>query len=191
MILNRPSLLRGVLLVLVLVVASAAFFSASCSSVVRGVANVVGQPFPSVEAKALDGKVVRVPQDFADRVVVAILATDQDAQFDVDRWLLGLLDKGTPATIRELPTVAGFIPGLISGTIDNGMRKGIPSEDWGAVLTLYGSDAKKLVAHFGNENGRNGRVVLIDRQGIVRWTHDRGYSARVLLELDAAVRSLL
>lgn len=165
--------------------------TSGCASVVEGVTDPIGQPFPEVSAEDLDGKRVTVPADFAGKPLVAILATDQDAQFDIDRWLLGLLDRKTPAVVREFPTVAGFVPGLFSGRIDGGMRRGIPSEDWGSVVTFYGSDAKKLVRFFGNRNPRNGRVVLVDPEGRIRWIHDRGYSARVLLELDAAVRAML
>lgn len=67
----------------------------------------------------------------------------------------------------------------------------VTSEDWGSVVTFhgadYGADARKLLRFFGNENPRNGRVVLVDPEGIIRWVR---YSARVLLELDAAVRAM-
>lgn len=167
-----------------------ALAASSCASLRDGIADPVGRPFPAVQSKTLDGKVVRAPEDFAGKPLVAILATDQDAQFDIDRWLLGLLDMKTPAAIREFPTIAGFVPGLLSGRIDGGMRNGIPEEDWGSVVTFYGADAERLVEFFGNRNPRNGRIVLVGPDGHIRWIHDRGYSARVARELDAAVRAM-
>jgi hypothetical protein len=71
------------------------------------------------------------------------------------------------------------------------MRSGIPSEDWASVVTVYGSPAREVVALTGNENGRNMRVLLLDHGGVVRWFHDRGYSAGKMLELDAAARALV
>ena len=40
--------------------------------------------------------------------------------------------------VREVPTIPGWAPRLFSGAIDGGMRNGIPDEDWGAVVTVYG-----------------------------------------------------
>jgi hypothetical protein len=35
------------------------------------------------------------------------------------------------------------------------------------------------------------RVLLLDREGRVRWFHDRGFSAGKLIELERATRTLL
>jgi outer membrane protein assembly factor BamB len=69
------------------------------------------------------------------------------------------------------------------------MRAGIPHEDWGTVVTLYGAAANALSEFTGTENSQNMRVLALDAQGVVRWSHDRGYSAGKLLELDALVNS--
>ena len=122
--------------------------------------------------------------------MVLLLGYVQDAQFDGDRWLFGLLQAETPVAIREVPTIKGFVPRLIANGIDSGMRSGIPSEDWASVVTVYGSDASKLVAFTGDENARNMRVLLLDAQGRVAWFHDRGFSAAKLLELDQRAREI-
>jgi hypothetical protein len=90
--------------------------------------------------------------------------------------------------VREIPTIDGMLPGMFSGTIDSGMRSGIPNEDWGSVVTVYGAGAAELVRFTGNENGGNARVMLLDDEGVVLWFHDRGYSATKLLELDLTIR---
>jgi hypothetical protein len=138
----------------------------------------------------LNGKEYTLPGDFAGEPVVFIIGYVQDAQFDIDRWLLGLLQLKTPVEVRELPAAAGMVPAIIDETIDQGMKSGIPSEDWGAVITFYGSKADKLVEFTGNENPRNGRVLLLDASGKVVWFHDRGYSAGKGAELDEKVREL-
>ena len=74
---------------------------------------------------------------------------------------------------------------MISGTIDEGMRRGIPKEDWASVVTVY-RGASSIAEFTGTEIDNNMRVLLIDADGQVRWFHDRGYSARVLLDLIAA-----
>ena len=84
-----------------------------------------------------------------------------------------------------------MIPGMFSGAIDSGMRSGIPSEDWGSVVTVYGAGADELKRFTGVEGGSNARVLLLDEDGFVQWFHDRGYSATKLLELDVMARSMV
>ncbi len=147
----------------------------------------VGEPFPPVVGKSLTGEEVSLPLG---EPSILLLGYVQDAQFDADRWLIGLLQATPAARILEVPTVAGLFPSLIAGTIDSGMRSGIPEEDWSTVVTIYGDPAARIVELTGNERPRNIRVLLLDSNGQVRWFHDRGFSAGKLLELGAATAGL-
>lgn len=148
-----------------------------------------GERFPSVRGTALSGEAVALPEDLAGEPAVLLVGYVQNAQFDLDRWILGLLQAETPVRLLEVPTIDGLVPGMIAGSIDAGMRRGIPEEDWGTVVTVY-DDAADIVTFTGETRPANGRVLLLDADGVVRWFHDRGYSAGVLLKLDAAVRAL-
>ncbi len=157
--------------------------STSCSATVPN-RDPLGERLPSVEGETLEQELIRLPLD---EPAVLLLGYVQDAQFDADRWLVGLLQAPPPVRIFEVPTIRGLFPRLIANTIDEGMRGGIPSEDWQSVVTVYGPGAKQLVEFTGNEKPRNMRVLLLDGSGTVRWFHDRGFSASKLLELrDAA-----
>ncbi len=149
----------------------------------------VGETFPSVRGNALSGKAYRLPEDVAGKPTVLLVAYAQDAQFDVDRWLLGLIQARLNAQIYEVPTVDGFVPTVLSDVIDDGMRSGIPKDDWGAVVTVY-DDGDKIVAFTGNEQPRNCRAILLDADGKVVWFHDEGYSARLVLELEERIAEL-
>ena len=147
-----------------------------------------GERFPLVAGKALDGTPVEFPKVVAGRPAVLLIAFEQDGQFDVDRWILGLLQANLQAALYELPTIPGAVPGLFAGTIDEGMRGGIPKEDWGAVVTVY-EDGDILAKFTGNERRRrNTRVVVLDEQGVVRFFHDRGYSARFVAQVVEATK---
>lgn len=161
----------------------------SCASSIER-RDPLGEAFPVVAGESLDGRRVALPEDVGGEPILLLIGYKQNAQFDIDRWILGLMQAGTPVRFLEVPTIPGLFPGMIAGTIDEGMRSGIPSEDWGAVVTLYGDDAKRVASWTGNEDGLNSRVVLLDADGEVVWFHDRGYSAGVLMELDARVREL-
>lgn len=142
-----------------------------------------GDRFPSVAGQALDGQTVRFPDAVAGRPAVLLIAYDQDTQFDVDRWLLGLLQGKLQAPLYEMPTIPGAIPRLLAGTIDEGMRGGIPSEDWGSVVTVY-DDADPIARFTGNDQRRrNTRVVVLNADGVVVFFHDRGYSARLVPQI--------
>lgn len=148
----------------------------------------VGELFPSVRGESLAGEPYRLPDDLAGDKALLLVGYVQKAQFDADRWLLGLLQAEVPVKVLEVPTIPGLFPRMLAGTIDSGMRKGIPSEDWQSVVTVY-RDADKVVRFTGNTNGRNIRVLLLDEDGRVIWFHDRGYSPGKLLEMARKVRS--
>lgn len=149
----------------------------------------VGQRLPSVAGETLAGERLTLPDDLAGRPAVLLVGFEQEAQFDADRWLFGLLQSGTPARLLEVPTIPGLFGRAFGGMIDGGMRSGIPEEDWPSVLTLYGESAQSLKAFTGADGGRNMHVLALDPDGFVRWHHARGFSAGTLLELDTLVRS--
>jgi hypothetical protein len=162
-------------------------FLASCQSSIPN-RDVLGEGFPAVAGESLAGERIQLPARSGTSVLLVGYA--QDAQFDADRWIYGLLQAQLAARIVELPTIPGLFPRMASGWIDSGMRSGIPNEDWSSVVTVYGSAAKTIVDFTGNEKPRNIRVLLLDSEGRVRWFHDRGFSAAKLLELDGAIRAL-
>ncbi len=127
----------------------------------------------------------------AGKPAILLVGFVQDSQFDIDRWLLGIVQAGTPVPFLELPTIKGLVPRVFKGKIDEGMRQGIPVEDWRGVVTLWSDDAGRVVELTGNERPNNARVLLLDAEGRIVWFADHGYSAREMVELDALARELL
>ena len=149
-----------------------------------------GLNFPSVIGEVLTGEEVEIPRVFQGKPTLLLVGYVQDTQFDLDRWILGLKQLKTPIEIAEIPSIQGLLPRMLKSKIDQGMRNGIPQEDWGIVITVY-ADADKIARFLGNTKPRNTRVVLVDEVGKVVWFHDRGYSADKALELDKQVRKLM
>jgi len=148
-----------------------------------------GEVFPSVRGTALDDREVALPEVGTGAPMLLLIGFEQNAQFDLDRWLLALSEAKVDVRAYEVPTIPGMIPGMISGVIDGGMRRGIPEEDWGGVVTVYG-DAAQVAQFVGNEDGLTGRVLLLDGEGRVVFFHDRGYSVGTLQRLRDAVAQL-
>ena len=146
-----------------------------------------GLVFPKVQATSLTKKEVIIPDFFKGKPILLLVGYIQDSQFDIDRWILGLKQLKTPIEIAEIPTIQGFFPRMIQGTIDDGMRSGIPEEDWKIVFTVY-QDAEKIIKFLGNTRPLNARIVLIDESGVVDWFYDKGFSSDRAIELDGFIR---
>ena len=124
---------------------------AACSSPLPN-RQPVGETFPAVQGKSLTGDPIALPPKEPAVLLVGYL---QEAQFDADRWLYGLLQAQPPVRILEVPTIPGLFPSLFAGKIDEGMRQGIPSEDWASVVTVYGDPAQPIARLTGTERGQN------------------------------------
>ena len=149
-----------------------------------------GEIFPPAEGTSLAGEMVSIPSVWAGEPVLLLVGFKQNTQFDLDRWALGLWQSGITLRVIEVPTIPGLVPSLISERIDNGMRSGIPKEDWASVVTVY-DDAEGIARFTGNENPLPGRILLIDKAGRVVFFHDRGYSVGALVRISEAITKLV
>jgi hypothetical protein len=161
----------------------------ACSSTVLAPQQVVATRFPAVRGESLTRQAVNIPDAYQGRPTLLLVGYAQRAQFDIDRWILGVLQAEISVELVEVPTIAGMMPQMVQGFINNGMRSGIPESDWGAVVTVY-EDADKIVAALGNERPQSAYVVLLDAEGRIAWTANKGYSAAQVLELKRRVQEL-
>ena len=147
---------------------------------------VTGKQFPSISGESLEKNMVTIPSDFKADKTLILIGYKQDSQFDIDRWLIGLDMAGITLPTYELPTIAGMAPRMFSTFIDSGMRKGIPKELWGGVITIY-NDGEAVQKFTGNQSPNNSRVVLIDSNGKILYFYDRGFSVDALNKLKARI----
>ncbi len=148
-----------------------------------------GERFPSVQGQTLGAQTVRLPEDVLGDAALLFVGYKQSTQFDIDRWVLALRQAKVGVRTYEVPTLPGLGARLAARSIDAGMRSGIPSEDWNAVVTLY-DDAAPVARFTGTENGLPARVLLVDERGHVVFFHDEGYSLAALGKLEQALASL-
>ena len=151
--------------------------------------DTLGERFPSTRGEALDGKTWRLPREFAGAPVVLLLGYVRDAQFDIDRWLIGLDMTQTEVKVYELPTIRGLAPRMFRSKINEGMRQGIPKALWGGVITIY-EDGARVERFTGSTAPNNARVLLLDREGVVRLFIDEGFSVVGLNRLKMALGRL-
>jgi len=152
--------------------------------------NIVGEVFPTVKGRNLEGLEISMPGEFKGKEVILILGYEQKTQFDIDRWGIGFFTADLPLPpVYEIPTIPGLIPSLFKESIDSGMRSGIPKESWKDVITVYGSDGSALTKWTGTEVAGNCRVLLLDEAGKVLWMHDRGYGLPPLKSLLDVIKA--
>ncbi len=137
----------------------------------------------------MDGTAVALPEVGKGAPLLLLIGYQQNSQFDLDRWLQALSLAAVRVRTFEVPTIPGLVPGMFSGFIDGGMRRGIPEEDWGGVVTVYG-DGGAIAQCTGNDDGLPGRVALLDRTGVVVFFHDRGFSLGALRRLQEVLATL-
>jgi hypothetical protein len=143
---------------------------------------IEGKKFPSVTGQNLEQKNVNIPNDFTSEHTLLLVGYKQNSQFDIDRWLIGLDMTETNIDVYEVPTIQGLFPRMFSTMIDNGMRKGIPKALWKGVVTVY-KDGEVVQAFTGNENPNNARAILLNKEGIIVYFYDDGFSVAALNEL--------
>lgn len=152
--------------------------------------NPSGEVFPSVSGRDLEDAPIDLPSTLRGSSALVLVGYVQGTQFDIDRWMLGMVQSGADLRMVEVPAVGGWFPDLfLQPTIDDGMRAGIPAESWSSVVTLYGEDADQVRRFTGTERPRNARVLLLDPTGTVAWFWDQGYSPSRLVEMLEAADS--
>jgi hypothetical protein len=142
-----------------------------------------------VSGQSLEKQSITFPQVLDGRNVVLLLGYVQDAQFDIDRWLIGLDMTQTQVDVYELPTIQGMFPRFFKTQINEGMRKGIPKDLWKGVVTIY-DDGEKVQNFTGNINPNNARVILLAKDGVVAFFYDRGFSVSAIKSLKSTIDSL-
>lgn len=161
---------------------------AGCSSSYTN-QSLVGQTLPTFSGQTLEKEDVSMPGLFGNKTTLLLVGYKQDTQFDIDRWLIGLDMTSTLVDIYELPAIQGMFPKMFSSMINNGMRRGIPEELWGGVITLY-NDGEKMQEYTGNENPNNARVILLNNNNDIVYFYDRGFSVSALNNLRSALDKL-
>jgi hypothetical protein len=151
----------------------------------------VGQRMPPLKGDLLSGKPGVLPDQAAGQTTLVILGFSYDSRFQVEAWaekFRARYGAAVDVTLFEVPMM-GSAARLGRVFIDRGMRKNTPKELHGRVMTVYGGN-DDWKARVGFAAPDDAYLVLIDRQGIVRWLAHGPVSDERLRELVAVVDSL-
>jgi hypothetical protein len=146
--------------------------------------------FPALQVRDLEGVEYVIPDALPGGPHVIILAFQRWQQVLVERWKPGLeelAERHPGMQVWEVPSLSkGYR--LFRGTIDGGMRAGIPDPDVRRhTLTAY-TDVGALARALEISSLDTVQVFLVDCDGTVRWRAEGEPAATSFAELDAAAQ---
>lgn len=152
----------------------------------------VGTPMPRLEGENLNGKKAVLPDIAKGRVTLVALGFSYDSRRPVDVWT-----KRFRREFGQHPDTASFEVPVIGGMarlakllIDSGMRRGTAKEDRDGVITVYGG-ASEWKDRLGVQDNDIAYLLLLDREGKVRWRHAGLFDESLWSELKAAAEAAL
>ena len=152
----------------------------------------VGTPMPKLEGENLSGHKAVLPDAARGKVTLVAMGFGYESRRSVEVWT-----KHFRREFASHPDTAFFEVPMISGMarlaklfIDSGMRRGTPKEDRDKVITVYGS-ASEWKERLGVEDTDLAYLLLLDREGRVRWRHAGLFDESVWPELKEATESVL
>ena len=157
----------------------------------RDAALQVGMELPEIKGEYLTGRSALVPDGVRAKIALLALGFTYDSRFAVESWCEHFdkeFKKSDGITFFEVPMIGGLAR-LGKWFIDSGMRKGTPKEKHENVITVYGGVEpwKKRVEY---KDPKAAYLILIDRQGIVRWLHSGPFEEARFADLVALVHQL-
>lgn len=152
-----------------------------------------GSSMPRLEGDFLSGGRAVLPDAARGKVTFIALGFTYDSRFAVEKWGKWFRDQhgGRPdVAFYEVPMM-GRAARMGRFFIDRGMRGGTPKELHGNVITVYG-DTGPWKKHLGvsDRTEKDAYLLLVDRQGVVRWMHHGPFDEARAAELVAALDRL-
>ncbi|MFO7651832.1 MAG: hypothetical protein R6X13_10900 [bacterium] len=154
--------------------------------------NIAGTKLPELKDKALDGAVTSLPADVTGYVTVVAFAFKRESQADIDEWLAMAPEEFKDARrfrMYEVPMMGGGLVKLLRGTINNGMKGATPPARRRFIVPFYG-DINAYARKLGMDDRGIVYVLLLDRQGVIRWSASGKATEKKSAELGARAREL-
>jgi hypothetical protein len=158
-------------------------------AVASGQALELGAILPPVEGEPLSGGILKLPEAARGRVALLIFGFSQDSAKPSRQYAERFeQEMGAAGVAYSLPVIEGA-PRLVRGMIRSGMRKDTPKEFQARMLPLVKEEAVWR-ARLGISKDKEAGVALVvlDRQGKVRFRANGGFSDALLRQVLEAAR---
>jgi hypothetical protein len=153
----------------------------------------VGDRFPVLKGQFLSGRDAELPRASSGKVALVAMGFTYKSRFPVEAWAdwyRTTIDPKTNVTFFEVPMIGGLAT-LGRWFIDRGMRNGTPAELRDQVITVYGGtgDWKQRLS-YSSAHENDAYLVVLDREGVVRWLHHGGFDTSWSGELKMLLAAL-
>lgn len=135
----------------------------------------VGSRLPELKGGFLSGRKAALLETAAGRVTLVAMGFSYESRFPVESWIKrfrGEFGSTSGVGFFEAPMIGGM-GRLGKWFIDSGMRRGTAKGDYEHVITVYGN-ADKWKERVGYKAPDAAYLVLLDKEGNVRWQHSAG-----------------
>ena len=153
-----------------------------------------GDRLPALEGQYLSGADAELPRASSGKIALVAMGFTYKSRFPVEAWgswYRATIGSRTDITFFEVPMIGG-VATLGRWFINRGMRNGTPAELHERVITVYGGtgDWKKRVG-YSAEREDDAYLIVLDRDGIVRWLHHGAFDESAASDLRARLTSLV
>ena len=153
----------------------------------------VGDPLPELKGQFLTGRDAVLPQAASGNVALVAIGFTYQSRFPVEawaEWYRTAIGPRTDVMFFEVPVIGGLAK-LGRWFIDRGMRNGTHPALHERVITVYGGtdDWKQRLA-FSPDHADDAYLVVLDREGVVRWIHHGAFEQARSAELQGVLASL-
>lgn len=153
----------------------------------------VGQALPTLSGQFLTGRPATLPQASAGQVTLVAMGFTYASRVPVEAWggwYRTEIGSRPDVTFFEIPMIGGLAK-LGRWFIDRGMRSGTPAELHDHVITVYrdtGDWQRRL--SYSKEHADDAYLIILDRNGVVRWLHHGVFDPARAEELKRLLASL-
>ncbi|HEY3440714.1 MAG TPA: hypothetical protein VGK29_08190 [Paludibaculum sp.] len=147
---------------------------------------------PPLKGEFLSGRLALLPDAASGRVALLALGFTYDSRFAVEAWVKRFradYGENPQTTFYEIPMIGGMAQ-LGKWFIDGGMRRGTPKADHEHVITVYGN-TRPWKERVGFQAPDVAYLLLLDKDGSVRWRHSGPFTEAEYQRMSAAVKPLL
>lgn len=134
----------------------------------------LGNALPPLQGEYLTGKSATLPTAASGKTTLVLLGFTYASRVPVEawgEWFRDTIGIGPDRTFFEVPMIGGMAK-MGRWFIDRGMRKGTPAALHENVITVYANTGewKKRLA-VSSTNDKDAFLIVLDRDGVVRWLH--------------------
>lgn len=153
----------------------------------------VGDRIPELRGHTLSGRAAVLPLPSPGSLTLVAMGFTYKSRFPVEAWAdwyRKTVEPTAAMTFFEVPMIGGLVT-LGRWFIDRGMRSGTAVELHDRVITVYGGtgDWKRRLA-FSAAHEDDAYLIVLDREGVVRWLHHGVFDRSRADELKTVLTSL-